>query len=262
MRQINDGSGAGMMNPIVILSTPCGVCETPAGEVCRRECGCGDRLDTFMGSGTYEDRLAMHIHTEQFMEERYPQHYDPNDSLTLSPRELEALKKMIKNGTGPDPEKFTFFWRKESPFSQWYPCTFTVGHVTFNCAEQYMMAEKARIFRDEERLGLIMATDEPDLQKRLGRQVKGFDEDEWNRIVRDIVYHGNHAKFSQNPELKQALLDTSGTIMAEASPRDKIWGIGMKETDPNATNRNVWNGTNWLGEVLMRVRVALLTEVP
>lgn len=257
MRQINDGSPAGMMNPIVIMSTPCDVCDTPAGEVCRRECGCGDRLDTFINEGSFEDRLAMHLYTEQAMQERHPDYYEPGQSLTLSPRELDMIKKDKRLQA---PEKITFFWQKDSPFSQWYPCTFTIKKKRYNCTEQWMMAEKARMFGDTEREALIMKARDPDIQKRLGRQVRKFNEGRWNARARDIVYEGNLAKFSQNPELKDLLLETAGTTLAEASPYDKIWGIGLQETDRRAKSRNTWNGTNWLGEVLMRVRATLMSE--
>jgi hypothetical protein len=98
-----------------------------------------------------------------------------------------------------------------------------------------------------------MSIDNPKEQKALGRQVKNFNVDKWNIIAKDIVYIGCYAKFSQNESLKQMLLETEGDLV-EASPYDKIWGIGLSSDQPEARNRNTWNGTNWLGEVLTKVR--------
>lgn len=158
-------------------------------------------------------------------------------------------------------EKFTFFWGRSNPngvFSQWYVSPFQVDGVWYNTAEQYMMAEKARMFSDDENLARILASPYPSDQKRYGRLVVGFDKTEWEKIAKDVVYRGNYAKFSQNPELKKALLATAGTTLVEASPKDCIWGIGLSKEDTRALSRATWLGTNWLGEVLTRVREDLL----
>lgn len=154
------------------------------------------------------------------------------------------------------PEQFTFFWH--GPFSQWHGCRFKVDAVAYNCAEQFMMAQKAVLFHDEESLGKIMATANPRIQKGLGRKVRGFNPGKWQAQARDIVYRGNWAKFTQNADLRELLLATRGTTLVEASPSDTIWGIGLGEDDPRAADRQTWRGTNWLGEVLTRVREDIL----
>ncbi len=151
-------------------------------------------------------------------------------------------------------EKFTCFWKSESPFSQWYPSTFTVGGVTFNCTEQYMMYKKAKLFNDGEMAKKILQSDSPAKQKQLGRKVNNFNQKVWERSCKQIVYDGNYAKFSQNEPLKKHLLKTAGTTLVEASPRDQIWGVGLAEDDPRIQNRSTWQGKNWLGEVLTKVR--------
>lgn len=153
-------------------------------------------------------------------------------------------------------ERFTFFWN--GPFSQWHLSDFTVNDITFNCAEQYMMYEKAMLFEDYDTAVKILETDDPWEQKALGRIVSNFDPNQWNKVARDIVFAGNVAKFTQNDQLKEVLLETKGTILVEASPHDKIWGIGLRAKDPRALNRETWRGTNWLGEVLTEVRDFLL----
>lgn len=155
-------------------------------------------------------------------------------------------------------EKFTFFW--SGIFSQWHPAAFNIDGIFYNCAEQYMMAEKARLFKDDVMEMRIMKAALPSDQKRLGRQVTGFDLDIWNSKAKDIVYRGNYAKFTQNENLKQELLKTVGTTLVEASPHDTIWGIGLLRSDRKALNRNTWRGTNWLGEILTKVRDDLMKE--
>jgi hypothetical protein len=150
---------------------------------------------------------------------------------------------------------FVFFW-SEWP-SQWHPAPFTVEGVTYTCCEQYMMAEKARLFGDAATLEKILATDSPGEQKALGRQVKGFDDARWTDVCREIVYQANLAKYTQNPALGALLLATGDKTLAEASPTDRIWGIGLTANNPRATDRSEWRGKNWLGEALMRVREEL-----
>jgi ribA/ribD-fused uncharacterized protein len=161
--------------------------------------------------------------------------------------------------------KFTLFWA--GPFSQWHFCQFTIGGVTYNCAEQFMMAEKARLFGDKDSEALIMAAAHPRDQKYLGRNVKNFDKAKWEEIQPNgkpycwnVVYKGNYAKFDQNKGLLEELVKTQGTVLVEASPYDTIWGIGLGEDHPDASDRTKWKGTNWLGEVLTKLREDILRE--
>jgi len=151
-------------------------------------------------------------------------------------------------------EQFTFFYRTASPFSQWHSTRFVVGDVTFNCAEQYMMYMKAKLFGDEAMAERILAAAEPREQKALGRKVKNFDQTKWEEHCQQIVYDGNYAKFTQNEALKQVLLSTVGTTLVEASPTDCIWGVGLAEDDLQIQNRLTWRGKNYLGEILTKLR--------
>ena len=146
--------------------------------------------------------------------------------------------------------------------SQWHPCRFEIGGVTYNCCEQYMMAEKARVFGDGESMAAVLASKSPREQKALGRKVAGFDAEVWNKVCRGVVYTANLAKFSQNEELKSVLLATGTKTIVEASPTDKIWGIGLKKDDPRAIDPSKWLGKNWLGVVLMHVRATLTGRPP
>ena len=149
-------------------------------------------------------------------------------------------------------EQFHFFW--SGPFSQWHPSPFVVDGVTYNCAEQYMMAGKARLFGDTTREAMIMSTSEPLDQQRYGRMVQGFHEDKWLKHAREIVKRGSRAKYDQNPDLKDALMATGDKTLVEASATDRLWGIGLRKQDPRAERRSSWLGMNWLGQVLTEVR--------
>jgi len=157
-------------------------------------------------------------------------------------------------------EKFTFFWKSYSPFSQWHWSTFKIGDISFPTAEHYMMYMKAMCFADKEIAEKILKVNHPAEAKKLGRQVKNFNQKAWESVCKKFVYDGNYAKFTQNPKLKEKLFETAGTTLAEASPYDKIWGLGLAEDDPRAQNRETWQGKNWLGEILTQLREDLLKE--
>lgn len=149
---------------------------------------------------------------------------------------------------------WTFFYGNQSPFSQWHPCRFVVEEVAFNCAEQFMMYGKAQLFGDREIATQILAASQPRVHKALGRKVRHFDDTVWKRERESIVYTGSRAKFTQNPALHAALIATRGTTLVEASPTDRVWGIGLRATDPRASDPVHWRGLNLLGKVLTRVR--------
>ena len=164
----------------------------------------------------------------------------------------EHNEKFFENETG-------VYFKTNYP-SQWYKIPFTVDGKNYTCCEQYMMEKKADFFKDEETKVLIMNATEPKEHKSLGRQVKNFDENEWNKVADEIVFQANLAKFSQNPQLKQKLLETKDKIFVECSPYDKIWGNGLNITDTLNTHPDKWLGTNRLGKAIMKVREVLNTN--
>ena len=156
--------------------------------------------------------------------------------------------------TAREPAVLLFF---RGPFSQFHPSNFVVGGLTYICAEQYMHAEKARLFGDVAMVERIMKSDSPHEHKLMGGQVAGFEQDDWDAHRIAIVTDGNRAKFGQNAGLRRRLLDTGDAILAEANPKDYIWGIGLAEHDPAALDPANWEGQNLLGEILMAVREEL-----
>ena len=117
-----------------------------------------------------------------------------------------------------------------------------------------MMHQKAVLFNDHEHGQQIMNETNPKRIKSLGRKVQNFDDEIWTAKARDVIYQGNLAKFSQNESLKEELLQTGDAIIAEASPYDRRYGIGLGKSDRRALDPAQWRGKNWLGEAIMKVR--------
>jgi ribA/ribD-fused uncharacterized protein len=140
------------------------------------------------------------------------------------------------------------------PFSQFHHSSFTVEGRDYMCAEQYMHAGKAWLFGDVAMAERIMKSGSPHEHKLMGGRVAGFDQEKWDTHKITIVTTGNRAKFGQNAGLRRRLLDTGDKILAEANPKDFIWGIGLGEDDPAALDPANWQGENLLGEILMTVR--------
>jgi len=162
--------------------------------------------------------------------------------------------------------KFLFFWGhstlsmkiSKACLSQWYDkYPFIVDGVKFTTAEHYMMAYKAKLFGDESMFIVIANSQNPREVKKFGREIGNFDQQLWDANKFQIVVDGNYAKFSQNPELKEFLLNTSDDIIVEASPYDTIWGIGMLSGNADANDPRKWKGENLLGFALMEVRSKL-----
>lgn len=156
-----------------------------------------------------------------------------------------------------------FFWghhpKKEgiidkSCLSQWYMADFYVGHIKYCCMEQYMMSKKAELFGDINTRDKIMNSGKQEEIKQLGREVTPFDSGVWNQFKRPVVLTGNYYKFAQLPELRQYLLDTGEALLAEASPYDRIWGIGLSAEEAKERTVSDWKGQNLLGFALMEVR--------
>jgi ribA/ribD-fused uncharacterized protein len=144
--------------------------------------------------------------------------------------------------------------------SQWWPCRFEIDGVEYGSAEHWMMAAKARLFGDEASVPAILAARTPAEAKVLGREVSGFDEERWAAERFELVVRGNVAKFGQDPELRRYLLGTANRVLVEASPRDRIWGIGLGAANEAATDPQRWRGLNLLGFALMEARERLAAE--
>ncbi|RQO32276.1 DUF1768 domain-containing protein [Taibaiella sp. KBW10] len=160
-------------------------------------------------------------------------------------------------------QQYLYFWGHrpakdgiitKSCFSQWWPATFTVDGKNYATAEHWMMEQKALLFGDEAIALAVLAAKTPAEAKKLGREVKNYDEAIWLAHRYEIVVHGNYHKFSQHAALKEFLCNTKDRVLVEASPVDAIWGIGMAEDHPEILQPKQWRGLNLLGFALMEVR--------
>ena len=145
----------------------------------------------------------------------------------------------------------------KSCFSQWYPAAFEVGEHRYATAEHYMMAQKALLFGDEAVFERVLQAAHLKEVKALGRQVRHYQQDVWEAQRFAIVKAANLAKFSQHADLQTFLLATGKQVLVEASPVDKIWGIGWAADHAHATQPQKWQGLNLLGFALMQVRAQL-----
>lgn len=185
---------------------------------------------------------------------------------TKNIRTLPSLIEYLSNGQR---AKYVFFWGHQKKkgndiskacFSQWYDAPFYIKDKYYKTAEHYMMAEKARLFNDELSEQAVIASSNPGAAKQLGRNVRGFNEEIWQKERFRIVVEANLAKFKQHEALNSYLLGTGNRILVEASPVDKIWGIGLAEDHEHADNPFKWKGLNLLGFALMEVRTRLENE--
>ena len=120
------------------------------------------------------------------------------------------------------------------------------------------MAQKAKLFHDAAMYTAILRTRSPKECKQLGRQVSNFDPSTWDTVRYEVLLTAIRAKFSQNRELKQALINTGDSIIAEASPYDDIFGIKMTAEEALQVSPDQWRGQNILGRALMDVRMELV----
>ena len=139
---------------------------------------------------------------------------------------------------------FIFFWKPNVGdygwLSNWHISDFKIKDVSYTSVEQYIMSSKAVLFKDNGCEKKIMGTNNPNAQRSLGRKVKNFDEKMWDANKEQILYDGLYAKFSQDDDLKEKLLATGNKTLVEASPFDRIYGIGLRMDDSRALNKKTW----------------------
>lgn len=190
-------------------------------------------------------------------------------------------------------KNYEFFFTGQSPFSNWNEGEFNLYDETFHCGEQAMMWIKAQIFGDLDKAESIVSvynpdrimmkdinnnlnnnfndlakdhlsyneindfikkTNKPKIIKKMGREVGGFDQDIWDEIKTRVMYMVIKGKFSTNGYYKTALENTGSKIMVEASPYDKVWGIGLSAEKAKNIPENQWPGQNLLGKMMTKYK--------
>ncbi|MGK5696712.1 NADAR family protein [Streptomyces sp. URMC 128] len=185
------------------------------------------------------------------------------EKITGAVPSRDALIRAVRAGAR---IKYLHFWGHRprpdgrigaSCLSQWWPAPFTVDGLEYATAEHWMMAGKARLFEDPEAERAVLSAAHPAEAKKAGRLVRGFDEAIWERERFRIVVEGSVHKFGAHPELREFLLHTGDRVLVEASPVDRVWGIGLAADDEAAADPERWRGPNLLGFALMEARERL-----
>jgi len=150
-----------------------------------------------------------------------------------------------------------FFHKPEEPYgflSNWFYSPFNINDTHYTSAEQYIMQQKCLLFGDYESAKAILATENPENQQSIGRQAKGYISSVWSGLRQLIAVRGLLAKFSQNEDLREKLLETRNAYLVECARTDTVWACGKSLTDPDRRYANKWTGQNILGFSLMEVR--------
>ncbi|MFH8488965.1 NADAR family protein [Streptomyces longisporoflavus] len=179
---------------------------------------------------------------------------------------IDSVNTLVAAVQSGERVKYLHFWghrpRQDgtlgsSCLSQWWPSPFTVDGVEYGTAEHWMMAAKARLFSDAAAEATVLAARTPAEAKKAGRLVRGFDEAAWERERFGIVVEGSVHKFASSDALRSFLVGTGSRVLVEASPMDRVWGIGLAADDERAGVPEKWRGPNLLGFALMEARERL-----
>lgn len=183
------------------------------------------------------------------------------ENYQLNDKEYKIFKSDITGAIHDIINNRVFFYG--GIFSQWAECKFYVPHLDFtvNCAEQGMMLTKAKMFEDHEIYEKIKNSKNPSEQKMLGRMVKNFDEKYYYKHILDYVSDINYEKFSQNPIWKEVLIMLHEYEFIEASPTDKIWGIGLGIDNPKIYDPLNWQGKNLLGIAISNAQQKIIDNI-
>ncbi len=186
-------------------------------------------------------------------------HYDHyNEWLSETVNTLKKAGKVFDRLTlGGKEHDAVFFHKPEEPYgflSNWSPSPFDLDGLHFTSVEQYIMYSKCIVFGDEKSAAAILATDDAAQQQAIGRKATGYNEHVWAGMRQMVAYRGLMAKFSQNDELRQKLLDTGDAVLVECAGSDKIWACGIRLYDDRRFDASNWTGDNILGYALMEVR--------
>ncbi|SCK53926.1 hypothetical protein H181DRAFT_04941 [Streptomyces sp. WMMB 714] len=182
---------------------------------------------------------------------------------------VDNVAELVERSARGERFKYLYFWGHQplrdggagkGCLSQWWPAPFTAEGVEYATAEHWMMARKARLFGDAEAERRAVAAPGPRQAKAVGRKVKGFDQEVWERERYGIVVEGNARKFEHHAELREYLLGTNSRVLVEASPLDRVWGVGLPADDERVRDPAQWRGLNLLGFALMEARTRLLTR--
>jgi ribA/ribD-fused uncharacterized protein len=168
-----------------------------------------------------------------------------------------------RSGATVESSEYVVFYEGDSPFSNFYPISPPPGESpAFTSSEHFFMYQKALQFGDDDMARRILAARKPVQARRLGRQVRNFDDAVWTARRYDVMVDALRYKMHVCPEFCDALRATIGRRLVEGSPTDRVWGVGIAKDDPAIFDEANWRGQNLLGKALMQVRQELFPEAP
>ena len=153
---------------------------------------------------------------------------------------------------------YHLFGGKHSPFSNWHPAPFTINGRKYSCSEQYYLYQKAVFAKDTEKASEILKAEDPAVMKKSASSLQ-LNVQQWNRVSRTHMKDAIAAKFSQNPRLKNALIETSPTQLVECNRFDSFWSCGLNLYALGVEDRDNWTGKNVLGQLLTELRGEMMT---
>lgn len=179
---------------------------------------------------------------------------------------MNAASAPFTRRTGPQMEKLyvgnqvldaIFFHKPDEPngfLSNWYLSPFELDGIQYSSVEQYIMYQKCKVFADEISAAAVMSTNDVAAQQSIGRLSKGYISEVWAGLRQMVAFRALMAKFDQNDDLKQMLLDTGEAWLVECARSDKNWACGVRLNDERRFDTANWDGQNLLGFALMEVR--------
>lgn len=175
------------------------------------------------------------------------------DTLNQLPESLQLKEVTTKRS-----EHYTAFYSRHCPCSNFHPSKFTLDGIEYEHNEQYYQHQKSIVNGDTKRASAVLKASDPYDCYKIGSEVVVKDR-EWENKSLEIMERGCLAKFTQNKDLAKFLLSTGNTVLLEASPVDKFFGIGMSLNNPELFQPEKWpdGATNWLGKILSKTRAAL-----
>ena len=190
---------------------------------------------------------------------RYAQKTRYVEKLEFVTSEMELRRIAELDGTWERPNVVTFYheYDKYGFLSNWYEAPFEFAGNTFPTTEHWMMWQKARLFGDWKTADKVLLATDLNEVKGLGKQVKPYVDKAWSEVRAPVMRVGLRQKFAQNERLLNDLLSTGTAVLAEAAPKDTVWGVGIGAGDPRVGDPAEWRGQNLLGRLLMEVRSEL-----
>ena len=176
--------------------------------------------------------------------------------VTYGLKDLRRLPPEFELGSlfTPSKNNITAFFSSYSKLSNHFPCTFEIQGQRYTSMEQFLFVSLAKLFKDESLQHELLQTNDPKKIKSLGKKIKNFKKSIWRDKIEGILSTGLMEKFSQNMDLKEALLRTESTTIVEANKFDGTFGIGLSLGDDMLWDPQNWNGDNLMGKALMCVR--------